>query len=92
MVLTVLLVLWALAGLGCGVLWADWLNRWKLPGTAYPMGFWFAQQGSIIIFVVLIFAYCVVMNWLDARHRAEMEVLGGEAGNDEAGRGEGDRE
>lgn len=74
-VLTTLLVVWALAGLGCGVLWADWLNQWKLPGTAYPMGFWFAQQGSILVFVGIIFVYCLFMNRLDAMHHKELEQL-----------------
>jgi len=70
-----LLMLWAFAGLGCGILFADLLNAWKIPGTGYPLGFWFAQQGSIIIFVILILAYCVYMNRLDALHHSELEEL-----------------
>jgi len=64
-----LLLVWAVAGLGCGVLLADWLNQWYLPGTGYPLGFWMAQQGSIIVFVVLILVYAVGMNALDRKHR-----------------------
>lgn len=79
--------MWALAGLGCGVLWADVLNRWTLPGTAYPLGFWFAQQGSIIVFVLVILVYCVVMNRLDERHHAELEALGGVGAGDGDGNG-----
>jgi putative solute:sodium symporter small subunit len=71
-----LLFLWAVAGLGCGILFADHLNAWILPGTGYPLGFWFAQQGSIVIFVLLILAYCVYMNRLDAGHHSELEELG----------------
>ncbi len=70
-----LLAIWAAAGLGCGVLLADWLNQYKLPGTGFPLGFWFAQQGSIIVFVILILVYCMLLNRLDARHHAQLEQL-----------------
>lgn len=73
-IVAVLIPLWAVVSLGCGVLWADKLNNFKLPGTGFPLGFWFAQQGSIIAFVVLILVYCVLMNRLDARHRREREA------------------
>jgi len=63
-----LLLLWALFGLGCGIFWADSLNQYKLFQTGYPLGFWFAQQGSIIGFVLIILTYAVVMNALDRRH------------------------
>ena len=71
----ILMVLWALVSLGCGVLWADWLNQWELPGTGYPLGFWFAQQGSIIAFVLLILVYAILMNRLDKVHHEEREAL-----------------
>ena len=71
----VLLVFWAAVGLGCGVLVADRLNLYKLPGTGFPLGFWFAQQGSIIAFVLLILAYCLLMNRLDTKHHNELEQL-----------------
>ncbi len=70
-----LIALWAMAGLGCGVLWADFLNNYRLPGTGYPLGFWFAQQGSIIVFVLLILAYCLYMNRLDAKHHRELDDI-----------------
>jgi len=72
-VMTVLLCIWAAAGLGCGVLFADSLNSLRLGG--YPLGFWFAQQGSIIVFVVLILIYALLLNRLDAKHHAEIEDL-----------------
>ncbi len=75
-VLTIILLsIWAAAGLGCGVLLADRLNFYKLPGTGFPLGFWFAHQGSIIIFVFLILAYCLFMNRLDTKHHNELEQL-----------------
>ena len=63
----VLLTIWAAAGLGCGVLFADRLNQYRLGG--YPLGFWFAQQGSILTFVVLILVYAAVMNAVDRHFR-----------------------
>ncbi len=71
----VLLTFWVAAGLGCGVLLADWLNLYKLSGTGFPLGFWFAHQGSIIIFVLLILAYCLLMNRLDTKHHKELDQL-----------------
>ena len=68
-----LLVVWAVAGLGCGVLFAKALNEYSIGG--YPLGFWFAQQGSIIVFVVLILVYCCLLNRLDRKHHEELERL-----------------
>jgi putative solute:sodium symporter small subunit len=61
--LSILLVVWFVASYGCGILFADALNTIKIGG--FPLGFWFAQQGSIYVFVVLIFVYVVWMNKLD---------------------------
>ena len=46
-----LLSIWAFVSFGCGILLAPWLNGFQLPFTEYPLGFWFAQQGSIYVFV-----------------------------------------
>ena len=73
-IMAVLLVLWALVGLGAGILVADSLNEYRIPGTGFPLGFWLAQQGSIIVFVLLILVYCLFMNQLDLRHRQELEA------------------
>jgi putative solute:sodium symporter small subunit len=67
-----LLVVWAAASFGCGILLADWLNQFRLPGTGFPLGFWFAQQGSIVVFVLCILVYCIAMNWLDRRHHEDL--------------------
>ena len=72
--MTGLLAVWAFVGLGCGVLFAEWLNRFSLGG--FPLGFWFAQQGSILVFVVLILVYALAMDRLDRRHHADLEAIG----------------
>ena len=72
-IMTVLLVIWAIAGLGCGILFADVLNNYSIGGI--PLGFWFAQQGSIIVFVVLILVYCILLNRLDKKHHDELEQI-----------------
>lgn len=69
----VLLGLWVALGLGCGVLLADWLNGFHLGG--FPLGFWFAQQGAIVGFVLLILVYALGMRRLDRRHRDELQRL-----------------
>ncbi|MEM8736932.1 MAG: DUF4212 domain-containing protein [Planctomycetota bacterium] len=73
-IMTLLLMVWAVVGLGCGVLWADVLNDAGQIGGV-PLGFWFAQQGSIATFVVIIFVYALAMNRLDARYHHSLETL-----------------
>ncbi len=80
-IMAALLCVWAIVPFGFGILLADWLNQFRLPFTGFPLGFWFAQQGSIVIFVLCILVYCVAMNRLDRRHHAELEALGA-AGDD----------
>ncbi len=59
-------------------MWADFLDQFKVPGTKLNLGFWFAQQGSIYCFVILIFVYARVMNRLD---RELIEGTGAEEGS-----------
>lgn len=61
--LTILLVIWFAVSYGAGIMFADTLNSFKLGG--FKLGFWFAQQGSIYAFVILIFVYVRLMNKLD---------------------------
>jgi putative solute:sodium symporter small subunit len=60
-----LLAVWFLVSYGAGILFVEPLNGVRIPGTGFPLGFWFAQQGSMYVFVVLIFVYVVLMNRLD---------------------------
>jgi putative solute:sodium symporter small subunit len=61
--MAVLLTIWAVAAYGCSILFVEQLNAIKIGG--FPLGFWFAQQGSIYIFVVLIFVYYHMMQKID---------------------------
>tara|TARA_Y100000996_G_scaffold263576_1_gene207357 strand:- start:632 stop:895 length:264 start_codon:yes stop_codon:yes gene_type:complete len=60
-----LLVVWFLASFGFGILFSDVLDQVKIGG--FKLGFWFAQQGSIYIFVILIFIYVYLMQRLDEK-------------------------
>lgn len=64
--LSILLVIWFLVSYGCGILFADSLNSIQIGG--FKLGFWFAQQGAIYVFVVLIFVYVSLMNKLDKKY------------------------
>lgn len=67
----ILLAVWFVVSYGFGILLAEPLNRWTLPGTGFPLGFWFAQQGAIYVFVVLIFVYVRLMNRLDRAYQVD---------------------
>ncbi len=77
--LAILLSLWFVVSYGCGVLFVDFLDRFRLPGTNLKLGFWFAQQGSIYAFVVIIAIYAAIMNKLDRDL-----LLGTDAAGDES--------
>ena len=68
-IMVVLLAIWAFVGLGCGVLFAKTLNQFSLGG--FPLGFWFAQQGSIIVFIILILIYAILLNRLDNEYSGD---------------------
>ncbi|MDE0806070.1 MAG: DUF4212 domain-containing protein [Longimicrobiales bacterium] len=63
--LLALLLVWFIGSYLTGIVFVDVLNQFRIPGTGFPLGFWFAQQGSIYIFVILIFVYVFLMNNLD---------------------------
>jgi putative solute:sodium symporter small subunit len=60
-----LLAIWFLVSYGAGILFVDELDAIRIAG--FKLGFWFAQQGSIYVFVVLIFVYVRLVNRLDKR-------------------------
>ena len=66
-----LMVIWFVVSFGCGILLFDFLNQIQIGG--YKLGFWFAQQGSIYTFVVLIFYYAKKMAALDIEFGVEEE-------------------
>ena len=67
--LFILLSIWFLVSYGCGILFVDQLNQIRIGG--FKLGFWFAQQGSIYIFLILIFVYVWLMNKLDKEFEVE---------------------
>lgn len=68
-ILAILLVVWFISSFGFGILFVEELNEIRIGG--FKLGFWFAQQGSIYIFVILIFIYVRLMNKLDKEHGVE---------------------
>ncbi len=65
--LAVLLSIWFIASYGFSILLVDILDRIRIGG--FKLGFWFSQQGSIIVFVIIIFVYVRLMNKLDREFR-----------------------
>lgn len=61
--LAILLTIWFFVSYGCGILFVEPLNNFRIGG--FKLGFWFAQQGAIYVFIVLIFVYVYLMNKLD---------------------------
>jgi len=64
-----ILIVWAFVSFGCGILFRPLLSSITIGGT--DLGFWFAQQGSILVFIVLIFYYAFRMNALDRKYGAD---------------------
>ena len=68
---TGLLSLWASVSFGCGILLHNELDTINLPGTHFPLGFWFAQQGAILFFIGIVFYYARRMNKIDDEYSEE---------------------
>ena len=66
-ILMILLSIWFMVSFGFGIIFSDFLDQYQIGG--FKLGFWFAQQGSIYLFVVLIFIYVHLMNKLDKKYK-----------------------
>lgn len=84
------LVIWFIASYGLGILFVEQLNRIQFFG--FKLGFWFAQQGSIYVFLVLIFWYAHRMNRLDREFGAVDRDAGVAAEDESANAGESEEE
>lgn len=67
--MVILMSIWFIVSYGCGILFVDQLDTIRLGG--FKLGFWFAQQGSIYVFVLLIFVYVHLMNKLDKKYEVD---------------------
>lgn len=65
--LTILLSIWFFISYLCGIVFADWLDNFRIGG--FKLGFWVAQQGSIYVFIALILVYVKAMDKLDNQYR-----------------------
>lgn len=70
-ILSILLSIWFIVSFGFGIIWSDSLDQLQIGG--FKLGFWFAQQGSIYFFVILIFIYIYLMNRLDKKYKDKSE-------------------
>ena len=70
-IMSILLSIWFLVSFGFSIIFVDKLNEFNLFG--FKLGFWWAQQGSIFTFVILVFVYSIVMNRVDRKYQQEIE-------------------
>ena len=71
LILFILLSIWFLVSFGFGIIWSENLDQIKFGG--FKLGFWFAQQGSIYFFVIIIFIYTYLMNKLDKKFYSDYQ-------------------
>ncbi|GAB5498091.1 MAG: DUF4212 domain-containing protein [Pseudohongiellaceae bacterium] len=79
-IVTSLLVVWFVVSFGCGILFVDALDTIRIGG--FKLGFWMAQQGSIFVFVILIYVYIRLMDRLDDRYNVESNAESKQAAQD----------
>ncbi len=64
--LGILMSIWFIVSFGAGILFRPFLDQFSIGG--YPLGFWFAQQGSIYVFIILIFVYTIRMRAIERKY------------------------
>ena len=64
---------WFLVSFGMSILAVDWLDQFSFMG--FPFGFWMAQQGSIVVFLIIIAVYAILMNRMDKQHGVEEDDI-----------------
>ena len=69
--LLILLTIWFSVSYGAGIIFRSTLDQFYIGG--FPLGFWFAQQGAIYVFVLLIFIYVRLMNSLDSKYEFDKD-------------------
>ena len=72
-ILKILLTIWFIVSFLLAIVFADALNEFRMGG--FRLGFWFAQQGAVYCYVVLIFVYIGLMNRLDRRYKVDQASL-----------------
>jgi len=70
-ILLILVGVWFFASFGMGIIAVDFLDQFTFMG--FPFGFWMAQQGSIVVFLIIIAIYAIAMNRMDKKHGVEEE-------------------
>lgn len=71
LLVAILLTIWFVVAFLLGIVFVGPLNEFRLGG--FPLGFWIAQQGSIVVFVLLVLAYALCMRWLDRHYDVHEE-------------------
>ncbi|MBV32408.1 MAG: hypothetical protein CMK36_03080 [Porticoccaceae bacterium] len=71
-----LLTIWGFVSFGCSIILVDWLDQFSFFG--FKLGFWFSQQGAILVFICLIFFYAKQMNTLDKKFTSSESKRNGE--------------
>lgn len=74
--LSVLMLIWFVVSFGAGILFRDWLDQFSLGG--YPLGFWFAQQGSIYVFIGLIYFYSWKIHKIEQKYHVDDDQSDGD--------------
>ena len=78
-VISILLAIWAIASCLCGIVFVEQLNQFTIGNL--PLGFWMANQGSMLVFVVLILVYAVVMDIVDRMYKGQAQEGAGSRDN-----------